>query len=258
MEETAVHKEGTTTMNRASVTTKGTKFPDLHGYLKKKSRHDRWQKRWFEANDHYLTYYKSPSSDKLLACIDLYQTGVIKLAVRDAEKGNFDDADDSVSEFSLELGDRFYIIKAESRAEANKWVTGLNDRKVVDKKPEPVKAAATPTKKGQNEGRFTSFVSSPDAQNSSMDDAVNQAREMNQIEEGAPPGEGESGSPPGEKGGKEAASSPSSAGPPSIDSAEGAGGSTRQGVGTHGSVNAITKPVGRENAPSSCGTCVVM
>jgi hypothetical protein len=41
---------------RASVQAKGSnKFTDLHGFLKKKSRHDRWQKRWFEANDHYLT-----------------------------------------------------------------------------------------------------------------------------------------------------------------------------------------------------------
>ena len=31
--------------NRSSVTAKVTKFQDLHGYLKKKSRHDRWQKR---------------------------------------------------------------------------------------------------------------------------------------------------------------------------------------------------------------------
>jgi len=26
--------------------------------LRKKSSKDKWQKRWFEANDHYLTYYK--------------------------------------------------------------------------------------------------------------------------------------------------------------------------------------------------------
>eukprot|EP00937_MAST-01D_sp_MAST-1D-sp2_P003498 g3498.t1 len=33
-------------------------FPELKGYLKKKSRQARWQKRWFEANDHYLTYMR--------------------------------------------------------------------------------------------------------------------------------------------------------------------------------------------------------
>lgn len=28
------------------------------GYLRKKSRQDRWQRRYFEATTHYLTYYK--------------------------------------------------------------------------------------------------------------------------------------------------------------------------------------------------------
>lgn len=40
---------------------------------------DRWQKRWFEAVGHYLTYYKTHDSDKLLACIDLRQVGEIKM-----------------------------------------------------------------------------------------------------------------------------------------------------------------------------------
>jgi hypothetical protein len=43
---------------RASAVATVAKPPDMRGYLKKKSRQDRWQKRWFEVNDHYLTYYK--------------------------------------------------------------------------------------------------------------------------------------------------------------------------------------------------------
>ncbi len=132
--------------NRASVTAKGGQYPNLHGYLKKKSRRDRWQRRWFEANDHYLTYYKSPQSDKLLACIDLYQTGSIKLAIEDDASS----ADESFVEFSLELGDRFYIIKAETREDAKRWVAGLNERKkpkVVEKK-KPVKS---PQSEGEGE-----------------------------------------------------------------------------------------------------------
>lgn len=31
------------------------------GYLRKKSRQDRWQRRYFEATTHYLTYYKVSS-----------------------------------------------------------------------------------------------------------------------------------------------------------------------------------------------------
>ena len=135
--------------NRASVTAATTNFSDLHGYLKKKSRHDRWQKRWFEANDHYLTYYKSPQSEKLLACIDLYQTGAIKLATeRDDDTG-----DDARSEFSLELGDRFYIIKAETPGDAKRWVEGLNERK-KPKEAKKTPSGSSPAKKTpQGEGR---------------------------------------------------------------------------------------------------------
>lgn len=28
------------------------------GYLQKKAKTGKWQKRWFETNAHYLTYYK--------------------------------------------------------------------------------------------------------------------------------------------------------------------------------------------------------
>ncbi|GMI52633.1 hypothetical protein TeGR_g14113 [Tetraparma gracilis] len=170
--------------SRASVTSKTTKFTDLHGYLKKKSRHDRWQKRWFEANDHYLTYYKSPQSEKLLACIDLYQTGVIQLATED----DSNTADESHTEFSLELGDRFYIIKAETRGDAKRWVEGLTERK-KPKSPANKKKAASGTP-NKNEGRFTSFMASPDGSNSSNTavkeaiDAVREAQEEVAAESG--------------------------------------------------------------------------
>ena len=130
---------------RQSVTAKTTKFADLHGYLKKKSRHDRWQKRWFEANDHYLTYYKSPQSEKLLACIDLYQTGSIKLATEDDQAPG----DESYSEFSLELGDRFYIIKAETRGDAKRWVEGLNERKKPKASPSITVSPNNPRQEGR-------------------------------------------------------------------------------------------------------------
>mmetsp|Transcript_27244 Transcript_27244/g.51622 ORF Transcript_27244/g.51622 Transcript_27244/m.51622 type:complete len:209 (+) Transcript_27244:60-686(+) len=157
--------------NRSSVTAKVTKFQDLHGYLKKKSRHDRWQKRWFEANDHYLTYYKSPQSEKLLACIDLYQTGTIKLATESDDNPN----DESHSEFSLELGDRFYIIKAETRGDAKRWVAGLNERKKPKSTPQK---SSSKSPKATNEGRFTSFAVSPDGTtgNQGMVDAIDQVR----------------------------------------------------------------------------------
>ena len=43
----------------------------ISGYLLKKTREGRWQKRWFETNGVYLTYYKSKKMEKLLAALSL-------------------------------------------------------------------------------------------------------------------------------------------------------------------------------------------
>ncbi|RHY31918.1 hypothetical protein DYB32_003040 [Aphanomyces invadans] len=52
----------------------GNSHAVMVGYLLKKSRQGRYQKRWFEATSHYLT-------DKLLACIDLWRSGNIQLGI---------------------------------------------------------------------------------------------------------------------------------------------------------------------------------
>lgn len=104
------------------------------GYLRKKSRQDRWQRRYFEATTHYLTYYKvSPAflgerdgrsrvdafadtmgrygmcvqnreSEKLLACIDLWRTQNIELNADDPAK----------LEFSIGIGEQSYLLKVRS------------------------------------------------------------------------------------------------------------------------------------------------
>jgi hypothetical protein len=71
------------------------------GYLRKKSRQDRWQKRYFEATTHYLTYYKSKESEKLLACIDLWRTQGIELNTNDPQ----------YQEFSISIGEQSYLLK---------------------------------------------------------------------------------------------------------------------------------------------------
>jgi hypothetical protein len=47
----------------------------LKGYLRKRSRRETWQKRWFEANGQYLTYYKTEHDDDVLAFMDMFQVG---------------------------------------------------------------------------------------------------------------------------------------------------------------------------------------
>jgi hypothetical protein len=50
----------------------------MRGYLFKKTRDGKWQKRWFETNGCFLTYYKK-QGQKLLAALNLPQVGTIAL-----------------------------------------------------------------------------------------------------------------------------------------------------------------------------------
>lgn len=112
------------------------------GYLFKKTRDGKWQKRWFETNGCFLTYYKvkcalqncmwrvreapSPRIDgvtrsfsqkqgqKLLAALNLPQVGAIALLGEDSSDGP--------GLFTIELNERVYTIKARSHEEAAFWV----------------------------------------------------------------------------------------------------------------------------------------
>ncbi|RLO13593.1 hypothetical protein DYB28_001862 [Aphanomyces astaci] len=90
---------------------------DLHvGYLLKKTRNGKWQKRWFETNGCFLTYYKK-QGQKLLAALNLPQVGEIVTLP--------EDTDDGPGLFSIELNERIYTIKAKHQDEAALWVEAL-------------------------------------------------------------------------------------------------------------------------------------
>lgn len=91
----------------------------ISGYLQKKTRDNRWQKRWFETNGVYLTYYKSKKMEKLLAALSLPQVGEIKIIPQDQDPENLDGL------FSIELNSRVYILRAKSNEEAITWVNTL-------------------------------------------------------------------------------------------------------------------------------------
>ncbi|KAF0684290.1 Aste57867_23754 [Aphanomyces stellatus] len=93
----------------------GTNRHDL-GYLLKKTRNGKWQKRWFETNGCFLTYYKK-QGQKLLAALNLPQVGEILTLPEDTEDGP--------GLFSIELNERIYTIKAKSQEEATLWVEAL-------------------------------------------------------------------------------------------------------------------------------------
>lgn len=96
----------------------------MSGYLYKKTRDDRWQKRWFETNGVYLTYYKSRKMEKLLAALSLPQVGEIKLVPPE------EDPERQGGLFTLELNTRIYTLRAKSDQEAQLWVMTLNKLRV--------------------------------------------------------------------------------------------------------------------------------
>lgn len=93
----------------------------MSGYLYKQTRDNRWQKRWFETNGVYLTYYKSRKMEKLLAALSLPQVGEIKIVPSDS-----DAAGHQSGLFTLELNTRVYMLRAKSDQEAQLWVNTLN------------------------------------------------------------------------------------------------------------------------------------
>ena len=117
--------------HRDSWVARAKDFDDLCGYLYKRSRTRRWQKRYFVANDQYLTYYRRQSSElagagdssKLLACVDLHTATTIDM-------GNGTPIKDP-GEFYITLAGRIYVLKARDDVEAMLWVDGLRARRGV-------------------------------------------------------------------------------------------------------------------------------
>ena len=99
----------------------------ISGYLHKMTRDGRWQKRWFETNGNFLTYYKSKKMTKLLAALNLPQVGAISLVGKSESIDSVDVNDGGL--FTIELNERVYTLKAEGEEEARRWVTKLNGLK---------------------------------------------------------------------------------------------------------------------------------
>lgn len=88
---------------------------NLAGYLYKRSTNGDWQRRYFEINGSYLTYYKSQKMTKLLAALSIPQVGAIKM-IGETDEG---------AEFRIDIKDRQYLLRAASYSEAQTWVSTL-------------------------------------------------------------------------------------------------------------------------------------
>lgn len=117
----------------------------IQGYLYKKTRDGRWQKRWFETTGSFLTYYKTKKMTKLLAALNLPQVGAIRLV----PEVFVEDPQDIGCLFTIHINDRDYVLKAADPASAERWVDVLNLLRegTVDKpvKPDDSVRADTPT-----------------------------------------------------------------------------------------------------------------
>ena len=91
----------------------------ISGYLLKQSKDGVWQKRYFETNGTFLTYYKSKKMTKLLAALNMPNVGEITLV------GNINDSLGEGVIFQLELKDRSYVLRAKDMTEAQRWMRGL-------------------------------------------------------------------------------------------------------------------------------------
>ena len=86
------------------------------GYLHKRGRNGKWQKRFFETDGENLSYYKSSARSKLLATLDLLKVGDITI----------DEGDQSSCTFKIMIADRDYILRADSASSCKDWVITLN------------------------------------------------------------------------------------------------------------------------------------
>ena len=113
----------------------GSGMAELRGYLQKKTKHGRWQRRWFETKGAFLTYYKEEGG-QILAAVNLPQVSAVELGSGEAGL------------FTLKLDDRFYSVRAESSREAKRWVAGLQLRQAG-------KVATTPTAGAESAAKAT-------------------------------------------------------------------------------------------------------
>lgn len=88
----------------------------VFGYLLKKTRNGKWQRRFFETDGERLRYYKSEKRTKLLASLDLANVGEIIQ----------DKSDPTGCSFTIQVAGRPYYLLAQDRSTCKDWVINLN------------------------------------------------------------------------------------------------------------------------------------
>ncbi len=112
------------------------------GYLRKESRRGRWQARWFEVINAYLTYKRRRGSRHVLAIVDVRRaTHICVLTRRGSASGHkFAIQVTSIGELMV-MQEECFFLRAASAEDAAAWVANLNARKryyqVLEQAPAP-------------------------------------------------------------------------------------------------------------------------
>jgi hypothetical protein len=128
--------------NNSNDMTTSVSASSISGYLYKQTRDGRWQRRWFETNGTFLTYYKSRKMERLLAALSLPQVGGITKLPNDK------DPEGKEGLFALELNTRVYYLRAKTDKEAEYWVTTLSrlrDEGLSNETVQAVRISSSPT-----------------------------------------------------------------------------------------------------------------
>jgi len=88
----------------------------IYGYLLKRGRNGKWQRRFFETDGECLSYYKNRHRAKLLAQLDLCKVGEIAI----------DEEDQKGCTFNIQVANRPYALRAENSGTCKDWVITLN------------------------------------------------------------------------------------------------------------------------------------
>lgn len=112
--------------------------PLIYGYLHKLSRSGKWQLRFFETDGESLSYFKSEKRVKLLATLDLFKVRKpignflgLHCVAKDMLCGKVGTITMSAEDptgctFSIQVADRPYSLRAESKSTCKDWVITLN------------------------------------------------------------------------------------------------------------------------------------
>ena len=96
---------------------------ELRGHLRKKTRHGRWRRRWFETSGCHLAYFKAEGG-QLLAALNLPEVGEIAFVGAAASGG-------LPGLFTIELNERVYSVRADDDNAAQMWVSELKLRQAA-------------------------------------------------------------------------------------------------------------------------------